>query len=159
MMFPNVGSTLIRGSYYSLIAILALFLPIIASPAEAADQESLATCTLQRNGSELSGPCGPLLVVGFDHIPIVKLQQVKTSETGVWLDDIVPASIWVGTMTDTHETESSEPIEFETYARDWGSCAPMRDGSLLEMFASHHPSCNSTYSHIIKSRRARSIRR
>lgn len=101
------------------IAVLTFALSTVVSPDALASQESLSTCTLQLDGSDFSGPCGPLLVA-FDHVPTVTLKQVAKIETGTWLNDVRAASVWAGTMKDAMRPRSSEPIELEIYAGEWG---------------------------------------
>jgi hypothetical protein len=99
------------------VAVAALVLSIVLAPAAEADQTSLASCTLRQAGSEFKGPCGALLAV-FDHVPAVTLQGVKRVSTGRWRDDVMPLSVWGGSMAD--DDQANDPIELELYQGAWG---------------------------------------
>jgi hypothetical protein len=99
------------------IAVAALVFSMVFAPAAQADQTSLSSCTLRQGGSEFKGPCGALLAV-FDHVPSVTLQRVKKITTGRWRDDVIPLSVWAGSMAD--DDQANDPIELELYQGAWG---------------------------------------
>jgi hypothetical protein len=98
-------------------AVAALAFSTIFAPAAQANQTSLASCTLRQAGREFKGPCGALLAV-FDHVPSVTLKRVQKITTGRWRDDVVPLSVWAGSMTD--DDRADDPIELEVYQGAWG---------------------------------------
>src|SRR5438045_2712475 len=75
---------------------------------------ALSHCVFHRVDHRFSGSCGAL----FGQTPAMTLSPAVAITTGVWRDDIHPASFWAGDMTDQGYPNTS--LELEIYAGNWG---------------------------------------
>jgi hypothetical protein len=101
------------GRTFEYVVVLTFwFVP--ASVACAATAPPVSHCVFHRTDDRFGGSCGAL----FGQTPAMTLSPAMAVTTGVWRDDIHPASVWAGDMTD--EGSPNAPIELEIYAGGWG---------------------------------------
>jgi len=95
-------------------AVLLTFWIVPASVACAATTAHLSHCVFQRVDDHFGGSCGAL----FGQTPAMTLSPAAAVTTGVWRDDIHPASVWAGDMTD--QGYRNARLELEIYADSTG---------------------------------------
>jgi hypothetical protein len=95
-------------------AVLLMFWIVPASVAYAATSPSPSHCVFHRVDDHFGGSCGAL----FDQTPAMTLSPATGITTGVWRDDLHPASVWAGDMTD--QGYPNAPLELEIYTGGWG---------------------------------------
>jgi hypothetical protein len=77
-------------------AVLLTFWIVPASVVCAATSRPPSHCVFHRVDDHFGGSCGAL----FDQTPAMTLSPATRITTGVWRDDVHPASVWAGDMTD-----------------------------------------------------------
>lgn len=97
-----------------LMAVLLAFSSAAQSAQAGATDTTPSQCVLHRVENHFVGSCGPL----FDQRPTLTIRSAKAITTGVWRDDMRPASVWAGDMTD--EGNPNDEIELEIYEGGWG---------------------------------------
>ena len=95
-------------------AVLLTFWIVPASVACAATTAHLSHCVFHRVDDHFGGSCGAL----FGQTPAMTLSPAAAVTTGVWRDDIHPASVWAGDMTD--QGYRNARLELEIYADSTG---------------------------------------
>jgi hypothetical protein len=100
---------------YVLLCTFSIVLSTVpALVAYAAPSPPLSHCVFHRVEGHFVGSCGAL----FDQTPEMTLLPAAAITTGVWRDDIHPASVWTGDMTD--QGFPNAPLELEVYMGGWG---------------------------------------
>jgi hypothetical protein len=94
--------------------VLFMFWIVPASVAYASTSPIPSHCVFDRVGDHFGGSCGAL----FDQTPAMTLSPATGITTGVWRDDVHPASVWAGDMTD--QGYRNAPLELEIYTGGWG---------------------------------------
>ncbi|MGB6259342.1 MAG: hypothetical protein WBG09_14450, partial [Candidatus Sulfotelmatobacter sp.] len=97
-----------------LIAVLLACSGAAQSAQTEATESTPSQCVFHRAENHFVGSCGPL----FDQRPTLTIRSATAITTGVWRDDIRPASVWTGDMTD--EGYPNDQIELEIYEGGWG---------------------------------------
>ncbi len=95
----------------------AIFLTFLIGPAWvscAAASTPLSHCVFHRVDDHFGGSCGAL----FGQTPAMTLSPAPAVTTGVWRDDVHPASVWAGDMTD--QGHRNARLELEIYADSTG---------------------------------------
>lgn len=95
----------------------AVLLPFLTGPARApyaAGSPPVSHCVLHRVDGHFGGSCGAL----FGQAPAMTLSPAAAVATGAWRDDIHPASVWAGDMTD--QGHPNARLELEIYADNTG---------------------------------------
>jgi hypothetical protein len=95
-------------------AVLVTFLVVPASIAYAAPMPPISHCVFHRVDDHFPGSCGVL----FGQTPAMTLSPASGVTTGVWRDDIHPASVWAGDMTD--QGHRNARLELEIYPDNTG---------------------------------------
>ena len=95
-------------------ALLLTLWIVPASVACAATSLPPSHCVFHRVDDHFAGSCGAL----FHQTPAMTLSPAKGITTGVWRDDVHPASVWAGDMTD--QGYRNAPLELEIYTGGWG---------------------------------------
>jgi hypothetical protein len=80
----------------------------------AATEPPLSHCVFHRVDDRFGGSCGAL----FGQTPAMTLSPAAAVSTGDWRDDIHPASVWAGDMTD--QGHRNARLELEIYADNTG---------------------------------------
>lgn len=101
------------GRTFEYAVLLALWI-VPASVARAATASPLSHCVFHRADDHFVGSCGTL----FGQTPAMTLSPAAAVTTGVWRDDIHPASVWAGDMTD--QGHPNARFELEIYADSTG---------------------------------------
>jgi hypothetical protein len=94
--------------------MLLTFWAVPASIACAATSPPLSHCVFHRMDNHFGGTCGAL----FGQVPAMTLSPAAAVTTGVWRDDMQPASVWAGDMTD--QGYRNARLELEIYADNTG---------------------------------------
>jgi len=94
--------------------VLLMFCIVAASVACAATAPPLSHCVFHGVDDHLAGSCGAL----FGQTPAMTLSPAAAVTTGFWRDDIHPAAVWAGDMTDLGHPSAC--LELEIYAGNTG---------------------------------------
>lgn len=97
-----------------LIAVLSVFSSAAQNAQTKVAETGDSHCIFHRADNHFVGSCGPL----FDQKPTMTIRSATAITTGIWRDDVRPASVWAGDMTD--EGYPNDQIELEIYKGGWG---------------------------------------
>lgn len=101
------------GRAFKYVVLLPFWI-VLASFGCATTARALSHCVFHHVDHHFSGSCGAL----FGQTPAMTLSPAAAITTGVWRDDMHPASVWAGDMTD--QGYPNAPLELEIYAGNWG---------------------------------------
>lgn len=99
----------------SILIAVALVVLSAADRAQTRVEEATHShCVFHRTDDHFVGSCGPL----FDQTPTMTIRPAAAISTGVWRNDIRPAMVWAGDMTD--QGYPNAMVELEIYTGGWG---------------------------------------
>jgi hypothetical protein len=82
--------------------------------ADSAVVTASAQCQFPRSGERWAGSCGAV----FDEMPVFSIAPAKSITTGIWREDFLPKSVWIGFIKSEGDPDSA--VEIEVYSKGTG---------------------------------------